>query len=344
MATPSRSFDPALEIGALRDLMENEPFRVRFFQAVRLMERLAQDREMVGRFVRPAREVVHFAARQSTSFPASEVHAIEWPEGQPARMLVNFMGLTGPLGSLPLYYTELVMHRERERNHSLRDFLDLFNHRIISLFYRAWEKYRFAIPYERDEYDPMSQMLMALIGLGTAGQQDRQDIGDDSLLFYCGLLAQRPRSVLGLQQVIADYFDVPVEIDQFAGAWYKIDRKTQTCLLEGHTESECLGMGAVVGDEIWDQQSVARIRIGPLPLERYLEFLPTGSAYAPLQSLVRFYFNDELDFELQLVLQRDETPTCELGAEGEAAPQLGWVTWMKTKPLGRDPGDTITRL
>ena len=344
MATPSRPLDTSLEIATLRELMENEPFRVRFFQAVRLMERLAPDRETVGLFVHPSREVVHFASRQSTSFPSSEVHATEWPEGKPARMLVNFMGLTGPLGALPLYYTELVMHRSRERNHSVRDFLDIFNHRIISLFYRAWEKYRFAIPYERDERDQMSQMLMDLIGLGTAGLQDRQDVCDDALLFYSGLLSQRPRSVLGLQQIVADYFDVPIEIDQFAGAWYKLDRKTQTCLLDGHTQSECLCMGAVVGDEIWDQQSVVRIRIGPLPLERYLELLPTGSAYASLWSLVRFYFNDELDFELQLVLQRDQTPMCELGAEGEAAPQLGWVTWMKTRPLGRDPGDTITRL
>ncbi len=344
MATPSRSIDPSLEVVELRELMEREPFRVRFFQAVRLMERIMPARETVGKFVHPSREVVHFAARQSMSFPASDVHAMEWPNGKPARMLVNFMGMTGPSGALPLYYTELVMHRIRERNHSVRDFLDVFNHRMISLFYRAWEKYRFTIPYERESRDLMSQMLMALVGLGTNGLQDRLDVADDSLLFYSGLLAQEPRSATGLQQIIADYFDVPVEIDQFAGAWYRLDKKTQTCFLDGDTESECLGMGAVVGDEIWDQQSVVRIRIGPVPLRRYLEFLPTGSAYAPLRSLVRFYFNEELDFELQLVLKREETPTCELGAQGDVAPQLGWVTWMKTKPLGRDPGDAITRL
>lgn len=344
MATPGRTLDSSLAAAAIRELMEDEPFRVRFFQAVRLMERLAADREMVGRFVHPKSEAVHFSARQSISFPASEVHSTEWPEGKPPKMVVNFMGLTGPVGVLPIYYTEMIMHRALAKDRAVGEFFDIFNHRVISLFYRAWEKYRFTLPYERGEPDQMSQMLKDLIGIGTAGLQDRQDVLDDSLVFYSGLLAQHPRSALGLEQIIADYFDVPVEIEQFAGAWFKLDKKTQTCFQDGDTESECLGGGAVVGDEIWDHQSVVRICIGPLPLERYLEFLPTGSAYAPLRALVHFYFNDELDFELQLVLERDHTPQCELGAEGDESPQLGWVTWMKTKPLGRDPADTVTKL
>jgi type VI secretion system protein ImpH len=105
-----------------------------------------------------------------------------------------------------------------------------------------------------------------------------------------------------------------------------------------------LGFGTVLGDEIWDQQSVVRIQLGPLTLRQYLDFLPTGTAWEPLRSLVKFYFNDELDFELQLILERDATPPCELGGEGETAPRLGWLTWAKTAPLQRDPGETVLKL
>src|SRR5271167_2707215 len=79
----------------------------------------------------------------------------------------------------------------------------------------------------------------------------------------------------------------------------------------------------------------------PLNLENYLDFLPNGSAYEPLRSLLRFWTNEEIDFEVQLILKREEVPPCQLGGEGDGAPQLGWVTWMKSKPMERHPEETI---
>ena len=105
-----------------------------------------------------------------------------------------------------------------------------------------------------------------------------------------------------------------------------------------------LGMGAVAGDEVWDQGARARIKLGPLTLSQYLDFLPTGSAFPALKGLTRFFSNDEIDFEVQLVLARSEVPTCELGSEGDDSPQLGWVSWVRSAPLGRDPEDTILAL
>jgi type VI secretion system protein ImpH len=344
VATPGRASDSDVASAVLRPLLEAEPFRFHFFQAVRLLEHLAPERECVGRFVPPAREVVRFSAHQTTSFPASEIQALKLPEDKPAQMTVNFMGLTGPLGLLSLYYTEYIMQRLRSKDYALRDFLDIFNHRAISLFYQAWRKYRFGPAYERGEPDPLTPRLMALIGLGTSGLEKRQAIEDDALLYYAGLFAQQPRSAAALEQIIGDYFDVPVAVEQFAGAWYKLDRNSQTRLNDAGSYTEVLGFGAILGDEVWDQQSVVRIRIGPLPLERYLSFLPTGSAWEPLRALVKFYLNDQLDFELQLVLRREDTPRCQLGERGPTAPRLGWVTWAKTAPLTRDPGETVLKL
>lgn len=326
------------------DALESEPFCFNFFQAVRLLERLMPDRQPVGLFVNPAREVVHFGVHSTTSFPPSQLHSLKRAAKGPAQMSVNFMGLTGPLGVLPQTYTELVITRGRAKDHTIRDFFDIFNHRMLSLFFQAWQKYRFTVAYERGERDRFSQHLLDLIGLGTEGLQNRQSVADDSLIYYAGLLAQQPRSAAALRQVLTDYFEVPVEIEQFAGGWFKLDRQTQCCFQDQLTPSEQVGMGAVVGDEIWDQQSSVRVVLGPLTLNQYLDFLPNGSAYRPLLGLLGFFAETEFDFEVQLVLKRDEVPPCELGAEEGAVPQLGWVTWMKSAPFRRDPGDTVLQV
>ncbi|MGA8152325.1 MAG: type VI secretion system baseplate subunit TssG [Terriglobales bacterium] len=344
MGTESRTINPDLAASAVAEKLRREPFRFEFFQAVRLLEKLRPARTPVGKFEQPAEEVAHFGVHPSLAFPASQIQSIDWPENAPARMTVNFMGLTGAEGTLPDPYTSLVIERLRSSDTSLRDFLDIFNHRMISLFYRAWRKFRFDVAYERGERTRFSVQLLGLVGLGTDGLQERQAIPDDALIHYSGLLAQRPRSAQALRQILADYFEVPVEVEQFSGAWYPLQPDTQCSLSESASESEELGFGAVVGDAVWNQQSRVRIVLGPLGLERYSDFLPDGSCWEPLRAWVRFFSNDEWDFEVKLVLEREQVPACELGADEGSMPQLGWVSWLKSVPLGRDPDDTVLAL
>jgi type VI secretion system protein ImpH len=344
MATSSRPSDPDVAQSALQERLRNEPYLFEFFQAVHLLERFFPDKVGVGRFAPLAAEVARFRANSTLAFPASEIQALTWPAQGAVQMQVNFMGLTGPEGVLPLNYTLFLAERARAGDSAPADFFDTFNHRIISLFFKAWEKYRFWIAYERGDHDQFSHHLLDLIGLGTSGLQDRQVVADDSLLFYSGLLAQHPRSATALEQILNDYFEVPVEVEQFAGGWYRLDTNTQCCLEGRSSYSEQLGVGAVVGDEVWDQTARVRIRIGPLSLAQYKEFLPTGSAFEPLRVLTRFFSNDEFDFEVQLVLNHHEVPRCELGADPESAPRLGWTTWGRTKEMTKDVADTILQL
>jgi len=344
MATSSRPSDLDVSPSSLEERLRDEPYLFEFFQAVRLLERFLPNKVGVGEFAPPSAEVVRFQANSTLSFPASEIQALSRTEKGPVKMRVNFMGLTGPEGVLPLNYTAFLAERARAGDSSAGDFFDIFNHRIISFFFRAWEKYRFWIAHERGDRDQFSHHLLDLIGLGTPGLQDRQAVPDESLLYYSGLLAQHPRSAAALEQILSDYFDVPVEVEQFAGGWYRLDTNTQCCLEGRSRYSEQLGMGAVVGDEVWDQTARVRVKIGPLSLDQYKEFLPTGSAFEPLCALTRFFSNDEFDFEIQLVLKRHEVPRCELGAEGENAPALGWTTWGKTQEMTRDVADTILQL
>ncbi len=268
------------------DDLDREPYRFEFFQAVRLLQRMYPRKGGPGHFRNPHEEAVRFTAQTSVAFPASEIDALD-RAAAPPRMKINFMGLTGPMGMLPRPYSSLVIERVRERDTAMRDFFDIFNHRAVSLFYRAFEKYRFIFAYERGERDRFSHHILALIGLATPGLQERlkpEGVPDDSLLFYSGLLSLHPRSAVALRQVLLDYFRLPVEVEQFVGVWRPVDEESQCSLGEGLAYAERLGYGAVVGDEVWDQQSRVRIRVGPMTLEQYEDFLPGGEAYRRIRA------------------------------------------------------------
>ena len=327
---------------AIAELLRAEPSSFEFFQAVRLLERLSPDRAPVGGFGDPSQEVVRFRANTAFGFPPSEIAALVDDGDGPPEMTVNFMGLTGPQGALPLHYSAMVQERVRQKDRALRDFLDLFNHRALSLFYRAWEKHRFTVSHERDRRDLLTLHLLDLVGLGTGGLQDRLPLADETLLYYAGLLSVPSRPAAALESMLADYFDVPVEVEQFVGGWYALDEGTCCRLGDVARAAAPLGAGAVVGDETWDQQSRIRVRIGPLTRREFESFLPTGDAHEPLRALVRFFTGDSVDAQARLVLARDEVPRFTLG--NDDIPPLGWGTWLSTKPARRDPDETVLTL
>lgn len=315
-----------------------------FFQAVALLQRLFPERRPVGEFSAPEEEVAQFRVNPRLGFPASEIQELTLREDGPAEMMVNFMGLTGPMGVLPHAYSELILDRLRAKDAALASFFDLFNHRAISLLYRAWERSRFAVTFGSARRDRFSHYLLDLVGLGTAGLRDRQAIEDEALTHYLSLVAMHARSAVALEQMLSDYFQVPVLVEQFSGAWIPLERPIQ-CSMEDEESASCqLGQGAVVGDAVWDHQGRIRLRIGPLPLGRYSDFLPGGSACAALRAMVRFYTNGALDAEAQLVLARDQVPPVHLDFDSGQPARLGWVSWARTAPLDRDADDAILAL
>lgn len=320
---------------------------IEFFQLIRLLHRLYPERRGVAdRAARPDQEVARFSSSTSMAFPLGEIAQLEPPsEDRPAHAVVNFMGLVGPEGVLPLEYTHLVATRVGSGDRVLRDFLDIFHHRMVSLFYRAWEKTHSYAAYERGAEDRLSEYVGDLAGVGLPDLRRALPIDRETILYYVGLLAPHQRSAAALEQIISDYFGVDVTVVQFTGGWYEIDDRTQCAVGDEGDESGQLGFGAVVGDAIYDPQAGIRIRIGPLSRQRYGEFLPGGSAREQLRELVRFFTGDYLDVELQLVLKGDDVPQCQLGEELDAPLALGWYTWLPTRDhLTRDPDDTVLSL
>jgi type VI secretion system protein ImpH len=337
--------DTPVGLRRIEAALRKSPSAFGFFQAVRILESLRPDRAGVGEFVDPSEEVARFSVRPSLAFPASEVHGLEIRDDGPARMSVNFMGLTGPSGVLPHVYTQLVAERQRARDRATAEFLDIFHHRMISLFYRAWKKHHVAASAGTED-DHFREYLLDLAGLGLKGMQGRLPVADDAMVFYLGLLGPQPRGAGALQQLLEDYFDVPVEVEQFVGAWHPVPLRDQFPVGAESGPADQLGLGALVGDEVWDAQARVRLRIGPLSRARFEEFLPTGGAHEPLRALVRFFSHDQFEFEVQLVLAGDEVQGFVLGAEPQSPQPLGWSTWIRSTATApaRDADETVFTL
>ncbi len=343
MGTESGTPSPDLRPSApWEEALDDAPESFTFFQAVRLLHRRFPDRRPIGEFAHPSEEVVRFSVNPSLAFPAGDVQDLLLDPEAPPRLQVNFMGLVGHMGVLPVQYSLLIDEQAAAEGEPdpFRDFLDIFHHRILSLFYKAWERSHFWVAFERGEEDPVTRRLLDLVGLGTEDLRRRMSLRDEALLFYSGLLGSQHRSAVALEQLLEDHFQVPAAVEQFAGGWYGLSAQSR-CRLDDEEElGGGLGDGTVVGDEVWDPHARVRIRIGPLRRERYDEFLPGGSAHRDLREMTRFFSDGQFDFQVQLVLDRRDVPGMVLGEDTESALPLGWCTWIRTRPFSRDAAET----
>jgi type VI secretion system protein ImpH len=198
---------------------------------------------------------------------------------------------------------------------------------MLSLFYRIWEKHRFPIAYERGELDRFTSYLFDIVGMGTGGLRGRSSFEDQGLIYYGGLVAQRPHSASATAAIITDYFAVPARVVQFSGQWLMLDDNITRL---GSAFSN-LGVNTIAGSRVWDSQSKFRIQLGPLTLREFQTFVPDGSAFRPISELLRLFVGLEFDFDIQLVLKAEEVPSCYLGSTVVNGAKLGWTSWLKTR-------------
>lgn len=339
--------------------LQDEPYRFGFFQAVRLLERIARKQNSgrnirpVGTDASPSVEAVRFRALPTRTFPPGEIDRLKPnlidEEKPPFEMTVGFMGLYGPSGVLPIHYTQIVIDRMRAKDHAMRDFLDVFNHRIISHFFRAWEKYRFPIAYERNhlwetgEDDAYSEALFGLVGMRTKGMRDRQEVHDETYLYFSGFYAHRPRNAVSLERLLSEYFGQPITVQQFQGRWLYLDFENRSLLptAENPLGQNCrLGLSIIVGEKVWSVEAAFRIKVGPLSRSEFEDFMPGSSKLTQLAQLVRKYVGMSLDFDVQPVLRGPETPPIEVLSD-EPQSRLGYNTWLWSKPIEHIVDDAI---
>ena len=327
----------------LRILEEQGP-GMGVLQAMRLLEALEPEREAVGGTKGdPSAEVAHFTVRPSIAFAPGDVHKVQLPEDRPARLVVNLFGLIGPDGVLPHMYTRTVADQVRAKNTALRDFLDIFQHRYLSLLVRALRKTNLAAAREHggDEADRLRAHLLDLVGLSPELRTPDGVVPDDVAPFSA-LPGPMRRSAFGLELLVEGRFGVPAEVESFVGGWIRLSEE-DLCELGSDDDATRLGQGVVVGDEFWDPHARVRVRIGPLDRKTFDAFLPGGEHHEKLRDLCRFFVHDQFVVEACLVLRRDEVPDC-LVSDDRDGPTLGWSTWIRTRPMDRDPDETLLTL
>ncbi len=324
----------ALRISAPLDRLQADPSAFRFFQAVRLMyldARAARGREW-------ADDPVRFGVPDALGFPPNEIDDLLQPDGKGPpvpRMIVQFLGLTGPSGVLPHAYTRWLIERGRKRDYAPRDFLEIFNHRLVRLFWHAWRKHRPDVSLEFDANRGISRHVFDLVGVGTPALlrqlQDGGKGGDGprvpapALAYYAGLISQRPHGLGSISQVVADVAGAPVKAHGCFGNWQTIGRSDRTRL---GRQAHAIGDGCVLGSRYWDRQTTIELVVGPLDRSRFDRLLPDGELLSGLVELTRFLTGLALDLRIRLALRADQVPILKLGAQGTQAPRLGWNTWL----------------
>lgn len=343
------------------DRLLDEPQRFEFHQAVRLLH------GHLRRLPAEDRPAIRFRNTLSLSFPASEVMGIEShvrrtdpldgevPDAtttarmpgthdhlERVELTPAFMGLLGVTGALPLAYSEQFAQRESGgRDGSARAFLDIFQHRAVTLFHEAWRKHRLPLQFEADRRERYLPLVMSLAGLGEPALRqrlhgDEEGVADDALAFYSGLLQRRAVSALHLQRVLADYFGVPVRVTQFVGKWFELDDDCQVTLGETHFR---LGHDTMMGPRVWQRDLRVRVSIGPMNRTLHQRFLPGGPAALALRELLTLVSGVSLEYEIRLVVRAADVVGATLPGASQSegpGPRLGWDSYLVTQPSTED--------
>jgi type VI secretion system protein ImpH len=314
--------------------LAESPYSFDFYQTLRRLECLFDPKPRWGHARRPADEPIRFGQEPEMNFapaPLASFHAGR--DGAPPQLQVRLFGLLGPNGPLPLHLTEYA--RERLRNAgdpTLSRFLDVFHHRFITLFYRAWAQAQPHVNQDRPADDRFGAYLGAFIGMAPATFRHRDALPDEARFFHVGGLIRQTRNAEGLRSILQHFFRVPVSIEEFVGHWMMLGGRERTYL---GRDGASLGTSAVAGGRVWDRQSKFRVRLGPLTRAEYESFLPGGGLVQKLVDWVRYYLTLELDWDVRLTLRCDQVPALQLGQSG----RLGWTTWLGERRADTDADD-----
>lgn len=332
----------------IEELLSEEAYKFDFYQAVKLLDQLhlaykssneysTSDKNIVGKIFNKEGASVNFRSKIAPSFPASDIEEVTLPDNteNPFEMTVNFLGLAGVSGPLPYHYTQSIIENEKEEpnNKAFRDFLDIFNNRLVQLFYEIRKKHRIGFELGQPEDSSFAEYMFSLIGMGTEKTRRRLSINDRIFLNYIGFFANHRRPITGLEYIISDYFNINVEANSFIGKWQTLE-EDQLTFLGNEGQNQILGDTSLLGNRIWDQEAKFELRLGPLSGEEFFDFLPIeGSlSFLPLYELTRHYVGPELDFDIVLIVKAEEIKTATLGSKRHG--RLGWTSWLQTKDDG----------
>ncbi len=311
----------------LRSALIDQAHEFDFHQAINILERFAPNSTPIGEGSDPSKEAFEIKSRVTLAVSSSDIHQVQMDHSHSGKPIlwINFLGLAGIQGPLPTPYTEMLIDRIRSKDMALRDFLDIFNHRLASLWYRLRKKISVGVAQIPPQENPLGEVLLNLIGLDKS--RNLLAVPDQTLMSYHTLFWQRLRSVSGLGKILNSHFNVPIKIDQFQGKWRQgIPEDLSVIGISG--QHQRLGQSMILGSKTWDQTSGITINIGPLNWEKFCDFLPNndGKHYQELRDLCYFYVGFHANITLCLILNKRTMVPVRLNRELS----LGQNTWLKT--------------
>lgn len=314
-------------------LLAEDPHGHHIFEALRILETVHAEAPRLGTSARPRQDRVRLEQEAEPAFPTSTLVSYAPPTGAAPGKLVNrFFGLFGPHGPLPLHLTEYA--RDRARNNkdtTFVSFANIFTHRMLSLLYRAWATGRPTASFDRRKDDRFTDQIAALSGHLHPTMRDRDAMPDLAKFYFTGHLGRQTKTVEGLQSMISSYFGTRVRVQDFVGSWLELEREDQWQL----GQRTGLGRGIGVGSRVWSRTSKFRVIIGPMPLEDFQRLLPGGTSFARLSAIIRNYLGDVFDWDVNLILRKEDIPEPILGTSAS----LGRTCWIGHYTAEKDPDD-----
>lgn len=334
--------------------LQREVQEVDFFQAIRRIEALTAQLPRVGHASRASQEAIRIRQASGMDFAPATIERIDSDRDGRAQLSQRFFGLLGPGGPLPLQFTEDVRHRSRHENDTaLEAFLNIFQHRMATLFYRAWSSSRGAIQRDRPADDRFACYLGAISGvmphLGSVSRKHesagRMDVerenpsrGNDARLYFTGRVGSVHRNAEGLQAIVSSTFHEPARVRSFVLRWLRLqaeDRTKLTRVKSANGRGGCLGQSIVLGRTVPDRRSMIGLDLGPIEFDLFEDLLPGGASHEVLRESVRSYVGPGIDCRVRLILDHQTVPRMSLGRQGA----LGRNAWLHCKPPDADISD-----
>ncbi|MEP4196401.1 MAG: type VI secretion system baseplate subunit TssG [Aliishimia sp.] len=315
------------------DRLTDAPEKHHIFHAFRVLEGAYPDAPRIGDARRPREDMVRFGQEAELAFPPSSVQGYKPRKGtQPGKLTNRFFGLFGPQGPLPLHMTEFARARLRQhRDPTFVEFANIMTHRLMTLLYRAWRSGQPAPSFDRGENDGIERKIAAIAGYHGTHLRKTDALPDLAKRHFAGILSQGPKNAEGLVSILSAFFGTSVRIEQFIGTWLELESDDRWVL--GGPAG--LGQTTSIGEQVWTRSDKFRLVIGPLSLDEYRRLLPGGSSLERLRAIVRNYIGDSLDWEVNLILHKDEIPEPNLGE----TVQLGQTGWIGDRINDKDADD-----
>ncbi|MDR0630538.1 MAG: type VI secretion system baseplate subunit TssG [Holosporales bacterium] len=217
---------------------------------------------------------INIKSRINYSSKFSDISIVEGVKDNCIEMHVNIQGIAGIEGALPdCYVEEYITHNNQVAKKAISDFFDIFNDKILVLRYRYMKK-----------YDPtcistfLSKSIFGKIMFCLAGDhQDKALIPEQFNISSQNIFWRNARSAEGLRILLSSFFEIPVKIEQFVGAFVEADKALQTSIGNRIGRFNKLDQDSYLGNKSWEVKNGIRVIVGPLDFEKYTAFLPRKS-------------------------------------------------------------------